>query len=361
MDPPPEYRALSYVWGDPSATKVILVDNTPFKVRINLWNYLVQARREEMCTLDARYIWVDAVCINQNDLDERSKQVAIMGQIYSKASEVYAWLGVGTEKNLEAMRDLAETDCKAKSANAIWEVLSFADEQLESICALFELEYWSRLWIVQEYVLANSIVVQCGPRIVSGVQLDRMTSAVLSNRIDSPNKELSGTRAWRILFARQRRHDQDRFSPGFSFQFALILSLDSHCTQLHDHVYALISVSDNAPGKIVPDYSKSLLQLFLEVTSFLQSEGDSFVGHRYSAEIGRTLQEKLGLHECEEATQALRRLEFHDQSGMGDLQDRGNYSSLTRIMDYYDGESFEEECFGLLRDQADRLAEESFW
>jgi hypothetical protein len=233
MDPPPEYRALSYVWGDPSATKVILVDNTPFKVRINLWNYLVQARSEEypdMLLFEPPWIWVDAICINQDDLDERSKQVGIMGQIYSKAYGVCAWLGVGTEKDLEAMRDLAEINWEAESANAKHEIFSLADERIESICALLDLEYWSRLWIFQEYVLATSIVVQCGPRIISDVQLHRITSAVLSNRFDSPNKELGGTRAWCILFARQRHHDEDSFSPGFSFHSALILSLDSHCT-----------------------------------------------------------------------------------------------------------------------------------
>lgn len=91
IDPSPEYRALSYVWGDPSATKSILVDNTPFEVRENLWNYLAQARHEGY--VDA--LWIDAICINQDDLDERSKQVAIMGQIYSKASELaYGWESV---------------------------------------------------------------------------------------------------------------------------------------------------------------------------------------------------------------------------------------------------------------------------
>jgi hypothetical protein len=106
-------------------------------------------------------------------------------------------------------------------------------------------------------------------------------------------------------------------------------------------VYALISVSDNASGKIVPDYSKSLLQLFLEVTSFLRSE-NSFIGHRYSAEIGSILQKRLGLQECEEATNALRRLKFHEESDMGHLQDKGDdRSPLLRMIDHHEGETME--------------------
>jgi hypothetical protein len=110
-------------------------------------------------------------------------------------------------------------------------------------------------------------------------------------------------------------------------------------------VYALISVSDNASEEIVPDYSKSLPQLFVDVTSFLQSN-DSYVGHRYSAETGRILQEKLGLRECEQATQALRKLGIHDESDMSNWQDRGDASPLSRIIDYFEGESHEALCIG---------------
>ena len=61
---PPEYRALSYVWGDASVTKLTLVDDVPFTVRVNLWDFLAQMQEEEFTGI----LWIDAICINQGDL-----------------------------------------------------------------------------------------------------------------------------------------------------------------------------------------------------------------------------------------------------------------------------------------------------
>jgi hypothetical protein len=316
-----DYRPISYVWGDPSATKIILVDDTPFKVRINLWNYLAQARSEEYTGVlwaEPLWIWVDAICINQDDLDERSKQVAIMGQIYSKAYGVCAWLGVGTEKSSETMQELTEIDWeahyeKAKSGQGF----NLADEQLESICEWLELAYWSRVWIIQEYALSNRAVIQCGPKIISAVTLDLMIDAVI---LDPVRSRLFGTAGFKVL--RARRH----FIRGSSLNFVvvLLLSLDSKCTDLHDHIYALISLDSKASEAIVPDYSKSLLELFVEVTSFFETQD---IGDRKTHIVtARMLSKKLGLYECAEATKARRRLENYIASDMGSLQDEGDHS-----------------------------------
>jgi len=72
-----DYRAVSYEWGDPCYTDGILVDGKLFTVRANLWNFLAQARRERFFGT----LWIDAICINQTDIEERSSQVAIMGLI----------------------------------------------------------------------------------------------------------------------------------------------------------------------------------------------------------------------------------------------------------------------------------------
>lgn len=322
MDSRPEYRALSYVWGDPSATKVILVDNTPFKVRINLWNYLVQARSEERCTLEPRYIWVDAVCINQDDLDERSTQVAIMGQIYSKASEVCAWLGVGTEKSWETMRDLTEIDWEANYEKVkSGQDFELADEQLESaIFEWLELAYWSRVWIIQEYALSDRAVIQCGPKIISAVTLDPMIDTLIK---DPGGSRFYGTAGFKVLRARRHRNWDIWYGISLNFVTVLHQSLDSKCTDPHDHIYALISLDKKASEAIVPDYTKSLLDLFVEVTSFF---GTQNIRER-SAHIvtARRLSKKLGLYECSEATKALRRLEKHTASDMGGFQDEGDH------------------------------------
>lgn len=320
-----DYRPISYVWGDPSVTKVILVDDTPFKVRMNLWNYLTQARSEEYSGVlwaEPLWIWVDAICINQDDLDERSKQVAIMGQIYSKAYGVCAWLGVGTEKSWETMRDLTEIDWEANYEKVkSGQGFNLADEQLESaICEWLELAYWSRVWIIQEYALSDRAVIQCGPKIISAVTLDRMIDTLIN---DPGRSRLYGTAGFKVLRAR-RHYDRDNwYGSSLNFVMVLLQSLDSKCTDLHDHIYALISLDSKASEAIVPDYTKSLLDLFVEVTSFFETQD---IGERRThIAAAFLLSKKLGLYECAEATKARRRLENHTASDMGGLQDEGDH------------------------------------
>jgi hypothetical protein len=117
--PNPKYNALSYVWGDATQTKPIQLgyykssrpevvrnwspDYLPevncyetFQVTKNLENGLRYLRDRTL----QRVLWVDAICINQSDIDERSLQVQEMGHIYRGAARVHIWLGSMSEISL---------------------------------------------------------------------------------------------------------------------------------------------------------------------------------------------------------------------------------------------------------------------
>ncbi|KAF2028767.1 HET-domain-containing protein, partial [Setomelanomma holmii] len=85
------YTALSYVWGleDASAMRSILLDGKVFHVQRNLFKLLKQMRKEHY----TRLLWIDAICVDQAKDDERTHQVSLMGQIYSKAALMLVWLG----------------------------------------------------------------------------------------------------------------------------------------------------------------------------------------------------------------------------------------------------------------------------
>ncbi|KFA71687.1 hypothetical protein S40288_09533 [Stachybotrys chartarum IBT 40288] len=93
-DPPPVYEALSYTWGDASDTREIVLNGHVVSVTANLFLALRRLRLED----DVRVMWVDAVCINQLDLDERSQQVSLMRKIYSLCDEAAIWLGEPPEQ-----------------------------------------------------------------------------------------------------------------------------------------------------------------------------------------------------------------------------------------------------------------------
>jgi hypothetical protein len=102
----PTYVALSYAWGRDDPTHRILIDDETIMVRQNLYEFLLECRH-----CDA--IWIDALCINQQDNAERSLQVQMMGRIYSSAQVVWAWLGPAHDpevnNTLVSLRDNAST------------------------------------------------------------------------------------------------------------------------------------------------------------------------------------------------------------------------------------------------------------
>ncbi|KUJ09719.1 HET-domain-containing protein, partial [Mollisia scopiformis] len=85
----PKYEALSYAWGRADVVKGVELNGRRVEIRVNLWLALVHLRR----TKEERLLWIDAICINQADLEERSEQVQIMAYIYSRAKRVLVWLG----------------------------------------------------------------------------------------------------------------------------------------------------------------------------------------------------------------------------------------------------------------------------
>ncbi|EWY84622.1 hypothetical protein FOYG_12052 [Fusarium oxysporum NRRL 32931] len=85
----PCYEALSYSWGDPYICHVIEVDGQEATVTRNLYNALRRLRFVDK----TRYVWADALCINQADTAERTHQVGLMRNIYSSTTEGILWLG----------------------------------------------------------------------------------------------------------------------------------------------------------------------------------------------------------------------------------------------------------------------------
>jgi hypothetical protein len=99
MDAELEYETISYAWGDPTNTTRVELEGRSFTVTQNLYLALKNLRHEDK----ERVIWADAICINQQDLEERSNQVKQMGTIYAKATQVIVWLGEGSERAREAI------------------------------------------------------------------------------------------------------------------------------------------------------------------------------------------------------------------------------------------------------------------
>ncbi|ORY11525.1 heterokaryon incompatibility protein-domain-containing protein, partial [Clohesyomyces aquaticus] len=85
----PEFEAVSYTWGPDILTQTIILDGYVFPVRENIFHALRKFRYNSR----PRTLWADAICINQNNIPERSKQVKLMKRVYETAKHVLIWLG----------------------------------------------------------------------------------------------------------------------------------------------------------------------------------------------------------------------------------------------------------------------------
>ncbi|KAI1062822.1 hypothetical protein LB507_005731 [Fusarium sp. FIESC RH6] len=213
------FHALSYCWGDSSEREEIMLfsnqdevdDGVPFSIGKSAAQALRRLRSEKTTLV----IWVDAVCINQDDLEERAQQVTLMAQIYSLAAIVHIWLGEdnpGVEACLKLVRDICNynsEECQGGEAcSCLWtkhsspleEIKAFAEEVKKSgrkvsfkgmievfevhlktwsraiidmagwygntqlsflMSSLYENPWFSRVWVIQEALSAKFPLVHC--------------------------------------------------------------------------------------------------------------------------------------------------------------------------------------------------------
>lgn len=192
----PLYTALSYVWGDESIRRVIFVNGREVSVAKNLFDALAALRYKNKC----RIIWVDALCINQCDLEEKSSQVALMSRIYWRSSRAIGWLGLADETSdvtidylnelgpaaerclllgpkvllhywSKATENLRTTTSPYRVSDSpatalLAKIIGFHGPQsmlpLDGMAAFFTRSWWTRIWILQEITLPSEMALLCG-------------------------------------------------------------------------------------------------------------------------------------------------------------------------------------------------------
>lgn len=177
------YEALSYTWRSSDPEEDAIVENRseehPTISSLRLGGNLACAMRHLRYTHEARTLWIDAICIDQSNLEEREKQVARMSSIYKNASRVVVWLGTGSEESDLAMCKLAHLGRQVTLTKDNWLIcppdaeepywcesaceVPYSEEVWTAIENLLERSWFSRIWIIQEIQLARcGAVVQCG-------------------------------------------------------------------------------------------------------------------------------------------------------------------------------------------------------
>lgn len=184
------YRALSYAWKDSSldfktecaqSESIIVNDDSILLVGKNLASFLWHIRDQDGPT---EYIWIDAICINQGDIQERNIHVVEMAKVYKRAKDIIVWLGPEQGNSAQAISFIKELwtvelkSSQATTTDASSEISFWSDpikQQLQEVSGnddtknkwiamveLFKRAWWRRTWIVQEVLLAQDFTFMCG-------------------------------------------------------------------------------------------------------------------------------------------------------------------------------------------------------
>lgn len=158
-----EYEALSWRWGDEDNSHFTIMirrdDGKMYKKRVSetLGLALKYIRRTE-----DRILWIDAICINQKDKEERSYQVSMMSLVYTRALQVCVWLGEDDDNSRKAFKFIREEISHLKEFDQLCNDQKNA-HKWRAFLGLMQREWFSRRWVVQEIALAPKACVYCGP------------------------------------------------------------------------------------------------------------------------------------------------------------------------------------------------------
>lgn len=282
----PPYLALSYTWGTSPACRTILINDSPFLVRENLWAFLVRATNEGIShQLGSNLFWIDAIAINQESTFERNHQVAMMKQIYlqvrmqnslivntlsnlrCKASHVVIWLGPSADDSDIAM------DRLNKYVDFSLHHKLYLDGEGPSVRSLLSRAYWERVWIVQEILMARSIKLICGMKTLKWQKLIRhfhdINYALRSYSRNLPLEvAVSQTPAFDVIRLSREYLHFPIGNKGFSLDELLYTFENLKCQDPRDRIYAplgLVKPSQLGELGIEINYSRSPTSIYAQL------------------------------------------------------------------------------------------------
>ncbi|RYO19167.1 hypothetical protein AA0111_g10544 [Alternaria arborescens] len=267
------YDALSYTWDGADKNFTVTVNGRSLKVTENLYLALQRLRSEHI----DRVIWVDAICIDQNNMRERGHQVQQMCKIYSQAEEVVVWLGEATQETDVLMGSLQQLENHSSIygyKRSHWDLSQWTtfwlldskgpDVQLrKGLNLLLSRPWFRRVWILQEIANAKRANIWCGTKSVKshifavapsliGIEPRRHCQAVLD-----------------IMPGRLR--EETWWNENRDLYNLLLKFSESEASDPRDKVYALLGISSDAQDtdRLRPDYTKLLQEVIYDTSSFL--------------------------------------------------------------------------------------------
>ncbi|KAJ4290086.1 hypothetical protein N0V88_006592 [Collariella sp. IMI 366227] len=306
-DDPPVYSALSYVWGTGDFTIPLNCDGAV----LHITPTLEEALRQTIKLDHSEALWVDQICINQQNFEERSQQVKMMNSIFKCAGKVLAYLGASTPSTPLAVDLITRVGTIAKGMSGdmfLWDREQYDEESLkkyeeisneeseklgipfseidswDAFSEFFNRPWYERIWIVQEMLPSRNALVICGDYsvpwdLVKGAATwhHHKAGAIAKRHRRSINGiELTAGMelTWNIRMGTEYLADLfgQKTTPVYRWELQRLLTTFRRrkATDPHDKVYALLGLSDLdfdvESGKFEVDYSKDVKAVFTYTT-----------------------------------------------------------------------------------------------
>ncbi|KAK3324999.1 heterokaryon incompatibility protein-domain-containing protein [Apodospora peruviana] len=304
------YETLSYAWGSTAKTAPITLDGCEFPVTINLFDALVQLRLQEQ----PRLLWIDAICINQQDGEERSALVQKMRDIYQHSGKTIVWLGTPGKKHeqdaIEAAYSIAREIASLLdgSETSILKEAEFYKKNRISLLYLADIcsrAWFRRVWVIQEVDRDQEQQQGDKTSLAAGISSIRISqqreiwlycggSSILFQTLFSACEAaalmVSTTATWTIGSCRIRAmanaYDIRRYleeAEGYGHgtitsghKLAMILSAAAYAksTDPRDKIYALLGLLPPStlavlPKNLKPDYTKDISSIFKDYAAYI--------------------------------------------------------------------------------------------
>ncbi|KAF5665956.1 Het6 heterokaryon incompatibility [Fusarium denticulatum] len=292
----PRYIALSYTWHDESLPKTfrpVLINDKYLNISLNLWNFLQNYRE----TAGERIIWIDQICINQDDTDECVQQIGQMCEIYQHASMDLFWIGE-PEENAETVFDLLsslhrlethllESGGSRPGINALLNPIFMTAIGLPghtnpiwgSLMQFISRSAFQRAWIIQEVAVSRKPAIFCGLLMLPFDVVGRAATFLVESswiKLFHEMYEVSGAAGFitGMMNCRMRHQEGERQS----LDLLLASTRRFKATKPVDKIFALINLAESGrkealPPALRPDYRKSVVEVFRDVTLHLIRQG----------------------------------------------------------------------------------------
>ncbi|MDI1487632.1 MAG: hypothetical protein OHK93_006902 [Ramalina farinacea] len=265
----PRYQALSYTWGQPRRSDRVLVDDKFYiSITPNLLRALLQLRRKKPVT-----IWIDAICINQEDIQERSSQVRIMAKIYYEAKEIIVWIDSGAQSEssddapwviILPHSSLGEGEKRAleQGETRIVELPRYALE-------MFRQTWFTRIWILQEIAYARKITIYFGTEKIEWDEAIKWVEYYVDRSLDIRNTPTDEPVRFGIAMTYTMHSWRNRVQNGlFNLPLSECIHQSKRCesSDPKDKIFALLSIARDVSHHFEIDYNWSEAEICSRLT-----------------------------------------------------------------------------------------------